>query len=453
MNLKMAEADLVAFTRGVVQLSAPLAAREGVAIAFQPGEPYRLAFFDADKLEKILLELISNALKFTPAKGRVAVATRFDATSARITVEDSGVGISGESLPVIFDSARAPSSPGLIYLEEPGLGLVLAREWVQLHGGTITVQSPVHPRGTFPGARFEIILPLARPTGSTEPSLCELSGSSASLARPFEGSIPPPSSLSLTNSGSQPLIFVAEDNADLAAYLRQRLCSQYRVIAADIAEIALARILETVPDLVLAESVLPGLDGIELCQRIRCHERTSHIPVILLSARDLEADHARALEVGADDYFPKPFSTALLLARIHNLLESRRRLIERFRQQINLQTRDVAITSPDAQFLRRVRETVEQHLSDSRFNADDLARNLALSRRQLFRKFKGLTGLTPHTFLRSMRMERAAQLLKGSQMTIMQITFAVGFDDLKHFRTVFRQQFGLLPSEFAKTKS
>jgi DNA-binding response OmpR family regulator len=230
--------------------------------------------------------------------------------------------------------------------------------------------------------------------------------------------------------------------------LEQRLCSRYRVITTDVAEIVLARIRETVPDLVLADSV-PGLDGIELCQRIHDHELTSHIPVILLSARDLEADHVRALEAGADDYFPKPFSTALLLARIHNLLESRRRLIERYRQHISLQP-DLAVTSPDTQFLRRVRETVEQRLSDTQFNVGDLARNLALSRRQLFRKFKGLTGQTPHAFLRSVRLKRAAQLLLGSRMTIMQVTFAVGFDDLKHFRAVFRQQFGVLPSQYAK---
>jgi DNA-binding response OmpR family regulator len=269
-----------------------------------------------------------------------------------------------------------------------------------------------------------------------------------SRSRSFEGSIPPRSIPALSNGGNQPLTMVVEDDPDLAAYFSQWLSSQYRVIALPAAEIALTTIRETPPDLVIAQSALPDPDGIELCRRIRCLERSSLTPVILLSAQYSEADHVRALEAGADDYISMPFSTTLLLARIHNLLESRRRLLERFFQQFT--PLDVAIASPDNQFVVRVREIVQQHLSDSLFNAEDLARHLALSRRQLFRKFKGLTGQTPHDFLRSMRLQRAAQLLKRSEMTVMQITFAVGFDDLKHFRSVFRQHFGVLPSQFAK---
>jgi DNA-binding response OmpR family regulator len=272
--------------------------------------------------------------------------------------------------------------------------------------------------------------------------------SQCSWSHSLEGSNPPLSIANQSNRLSQPLAMVVENDAKLAACFVQGLSSRYRVVALPAAEIALDRIRETPPDLVIAESALPDLDAIELCRRIRGDERSSHIPVILLSTQYLEADHVRALEAGVDDYFPMPFSTTLLLARISNLLESRRRLLERCCHPF--MPRDLAFTPPNNQFVRRVREVVEQHLSDSRFNAEDLARNLALSRRQLFRKFKGLTGQTPHGFLRSMRLQRAAQLLTGSEMTVMQITFAVGFDDLKHFRSVFRQYFGVLPSQFAK---
>ena len=451
MTIEKTEADLVTFIRGVVQLSAPLAARQRVGLVFRPGESCRMACFDADKLEKILLELISHVLKFSSANGQVAVAAQCDTTYARVTVEGSGNGIAGKVSPFTLEAASTVKPLSQSRLEECGLGLAQARELVQMHGGSVTVQTPAHSASTdSPVVRFEIMLPLGQPIASIEPMSRGFSASLASSARPFEGSTPPPSLPIQLNGGSQPLILVVEDNAELAAYFHQRLGSRYRVLVLDNTDIAsaIAKIREMLPDFVIAEFALQGLDGIELCRRIRCHERTSHTPVILLTAQYLEVDHARALEAGADDYLPKPFSTSLLLARIHNLIESRRRLLERFRQQFI--PRDVAVASPDSQFVHRVCEIIEQHLSDSRFNAEDLARNLALSRRQLFRKFKGLTGQTPHGFLRSMRLERAAQLLRGSEMTVMQITFAVGFDDLKHFRTVFRQRFGVLPSEFAK---
>jgi CheY-like chemotaxis protein len=250
--------------------------------------------------------------------------------------------------------------------------------------------------------------------------------------------------------GNQPLILVVENNADRLSLFLQALRPQYRVVAAENAELGLAKAQQTVPDLILADAFPLPLDGTELCRRLHSIEATSPIPFILLSASGRETDHAQALAAGVDDYVCEPFSLPLLVVRVHNLLESRRRLRERFRQEITLQPRGIAVTPVEAQFLRRIVDAVEKHLSDSGFNIDDLARNLSLSRRQLFRKFKALTGQTPHAFLRAARLTRAAQLLRESQMTIMEITFAVGFDDLKHFRTVFREHFGVLPSEYAR---
>lgn len=250
--------------------------------------------------------------------------------------------------------------------------------------------------------------------------------------------------------GKEPLvILVVATQAEVRAQISRGFGGDYRVIEAKDGEEGLRQAQEMVPDLIITELVLPGLDGLGLCRRLKQAELTSHIPAIVLTANGAEDWQFKALEAGADECVAKPVALPLLKARVESLLRGRSRTGEHLGPEGSLPPAEITTNQVDAQFLRRTIETAERHLSDFEFDVEAMARTMAVSRRQLFRKLKAVTGSTPHAFLRAMRLKRAAQLLKESQMTVTQITYAVGFSDLKHFRTVFREQFGVLPGEYS----
>ncbi len=232
--------------------------------------------------------------------------------------------------------------------------------------------------------------------------------------------------------------------------MNQWLGPEYRIVAAGAGQEALAQIRDTAPDMVIANVLLPALDGIALCRRLKQEGLASPIPVILLGSDGSENSQLRALQAGADDYLAKPFNPLLLRARVANLLRSRRKLEDWLRQEAVRPPRDLAINHVDAQFLRRTTEIIENHMADFQFDVEKLAGALFISRRQMLRKLKALTGCAPNAFIRSLRLKRAAELLKTSGMTVTEITYAVGFSDLKHFRMLFREHFGVLPAEYAR---
>jgi len=248
----------------------------------------------------------------------------------------------------------------------------------------------------------------------------------------------------------QPLILLVQDNTDLAPGIQQGLSPDYRTVLVKDGSQGLIHARETLPDVVIAEVTLSILNGIELCRKLKNDELTSHIPVILLTAQDSESGQLQALEAGADDYILKPFRLSLLKARVDNLLESRHKLHELFKQVDQLYPRDIATNQSDAKFIRRVIDLVEENMADLDFDLEMLARKLAVSRRQLFRKLRAAAGCSPNTFIRTLRLRRAAQLLTESQMTVTEITYAVGFSDLKYFRTIFRDYFGVTPGDYLK---
>jgi len=244
-----------------------------------------------------------------------------------------------------------------------------------------------------------------------------------------------------------PLILLAEHDPDSSREITRSLEMEYRVTLAHDGDEALRQAQENVPDLIISGSLLPTLDGIALCRRLKCDELAAHIPVVLLTSQETPA---QALEAGADDYLERPFPAALLRARVENLLRAHRKEQHRFNPDIPFLPREIATNQADAQFVRRAIETIEKFLSDYEFDVEALARKMAVSRRQLFRKLRAVAGCTPNGLIRNLRLKRAAQLLESSQMTVTEITYAVGFSDLKHFRTVFREHFGVLPGEYPK---
>jgi DNA-binding response OmpR family regulator len=244
-------------------------------------------------------------------------------------------------------------------------------------------------------------------------------------------------------------VLVVEDNADLRSYLRHELEHDHRILEAPDGEAGVKLALAEVPDLVVSDLMMPGLDGFQLCQRLKQDLVTGHVPVILLTARAEIESRLEGLKHGADDYLAKPFDVRELRARIANLIALRRRLQERYAAQ--LQTADIAampVTSADERFLRRCREIVDEHLDDDDFSVEAFAREAALSRAQLHRKLKALTDLAPRDFLRNQRLHRAAHLLRGRYGNVTEVAYAVGFKSLSHFARSFREQFGVPPSEY-----
>ena len=282
------------------------------------------------------------------------------------------------------------------------------------------------------------VSPAAQPTVRSEPSMTPVSSVPAST-------IEEESALK-----EQPLILLVQDNADLALCIQQDLGPNYRTILVKDGAEGLIHARETLPDLVIAEVTLPILDGIELCRKLKNDELTSHIPVVLLTARNSESGQLQALEAGADDYIVRPFKVSLLKARIDNLQESRRKLQDLFKQVKQLYPRDLAANQSDAKFIRRVIDLVEENMADWDFDLETMATRLAVSRRQLFRKLHAAAGCSPNAFIRTLRLRRAAQLLTESEMTVTEITYAVGFSDLKYFRTIFREYYGVAPGEYVK---
>lgn len=247
-----------------------------------------------------------------------------------------------------------------------------------------------------------------------------------------------------------PLILLVEDKADVALSIQESLHPGYRTVLVKDGTQGLIQARELLPDIVIANLEVPTLSGIELCRKLKSDELTSHIPVVLLSAQESESGQLQALEAGADDFILSPLKLSLLKARVDNLQESRHRLRELFKQVKQLYPRDLAANQSDAKFIRRVMDLVEENMADCEFDLETLSRKLAVSRRQLFRKLRAAAGCSPNTFIRTLRLQRAAQLLTESQMTVTEITYAVGFSDLKYFRTIFREYYGVSPGEYLK---
>jgi DNA-binding response OmpR family regulator len=258
------------------------------------------------------------------------------------------------------------------------------------------------------------------------------------------------SSWSPASSLPPSIILIVEDNADLRKYISGNLDNQYRIFEAENGEEGLERATNEIPDLIISDIMMPKMDGFEFCARIKTDERTSHIPVILITARAAQEDKLEGLETGADDYITKPFDNRELNVRVKNLIEQRRKLRERFARESNFIIDEIAHTSTDEKFIKRVMDIISRHISDSKFNIETLSEKAGISRMHLHRKILGLFGQSPGDFLRTIRLKRGAELLKEKSGNISEIAYEVGFENPANFSTSFRQQFGISPSEYSK---
>ena len=453
LKLRAMKGDLQARVEGLVAAFAALAERRDLSLRFRgAGAPADL-YFDPDLIEKVFANLLSNALKFTPAGGtvRVCVETAEDG-SARVTVRDSGPGIAAEDLPHLFErfhrGRQARHVPGT------GIGLSLAHELVNLHGGRIEVES----EEGF-GATFTVTLPTGRahlPEDAVVPGETPRPPSGHDAAPVWTGpevarpETAPPTADPAANdpdAADHPLVLVVDDNAKVRMFLARHLAPRFRIVEAGDGAEALTIAMQELPDLIISDVVMPGTDGLDLLRALRADPEVAFIPVILLSARADVADRIRGLQVGADDYLTKPFKAAELVARVDNLIRSRQRL-RGHRPPVSVRASRVEAASAEDRLLDAVREAIEAGMADENFDVEALATTVGKSRSALYRSFTDLGIGSPADLIRSLRLDRAAQLLAAHTGTVSEVAYAVGFKSVSHFSRSFRDRFGVTPSAY-----
>jgi len=410
--------------------------------------PDRLYWCDQDKVEKIITNLLSNAFKFTPAHGAVTLTAGIvDQGYLQITVSDTGNGIAREDQASIFLPFYQVRQDHHVQ-QGTGLGLPLVKELTRLHHGTIEVSSEPGK-----GASFVVRLPIAKHLFPEDQLIVD--SSDGVWNDMIHANAPQPDDR-VVHAGhetwfdNRDAILVADDHADLRQFISGTLQrSGYAVLTASDGKEAMDLALKFVPSLVLSDLMMPRMDGLELTKKMKADERTSHIPVILLTAKNEQQSRLDGWGTGADDYLIKPFSPDELLARITNLIEQRKRLSKKFGERMAALPAQASVQSLDDRFLARARGVVESNLEDYTFTVERMAEEMNLSRTQLLRKLKALTDLSPTDFIKDIRLKRAAHLIRHKADTITQIGYAVGFNDQSYFTKCFKKQFGVTPSEFA----
>ncbi|CCH52774.1 histidine kinase [Fibrisoma limi BUZ 3] len=420
------------------------AQQHAIDLTFTADFPNVPVWYDPDLLEKTLSNLISNALKFTPDGGQVSVTLHEpEPTLARITVQDSGIGMSPDHLTHIFDRFYQVDDKSQSKTVGTGIGLALTKELIELVGGAIEVESEPGR-----GSTFVITLPVGEPKqGATRVP----SGNQLSL--PKDAIL----TQEITRTGSPPaisirrdLLLIVEDNDELRSYMSELFATQYEVLEAVDGQDGWEKAQTTNPALIISDLMMPRLNGIELCRLVKSHNQTSHIPFILLTARQNTDSQLDGYGAGADDYVSKPFNAHLLQSRVQNLLRTREKLRERFSRVITVQPSELTVTSADDQFLTKALQVIEQQLANPDFGINELIDAMNMSETLLYRKLKSLTGLSGNEFIRSIRLKRAAQWLQSeADLTVSEVAYRVGFRDPAYFTRCFTKEFGRSPKQFA----
>ena len=397
---------------------------------------------DMEKLERIYFNLLSNAFKFTPENGRIAVRLsslcKEDKRWIRFTVANTGSMISAEHIRNVFDRFYKID----MHHTGSGIGLALVKAFVEMHGGTISVESD-EKQGTV----FTVELPVQSCEAvAAEPDTTLVSADS----RTTDVLLAEEEELEKGYDSSKSSVLIIDDNEDIRSYVHTLLHTDYTVIEAADGSEGIRKAMKYVPDLIISDVMMPGIDGIECCRRLKSELQTCHIPVILLTACSLDEQRIQGYDGGADSYISKPFSSQLLLARVRNLIDSHRRLKQFFGDGQTLAKEDVC--DMDKDFVERFKSLIEEKMGDSGLNVEDLGKDMGLSRVQLYRKIKSLTNYSPNELLRIARLKKAASLLASSDMTVAEIGYEVGFSSPSYFTKCYKEQFGESPTDFLKRK-
>ena len=426
-KLELTNGDIFDFIRTVCETFRPISTEKGIGLGYAIPNEQLYINFDSRKLQHILYNLLSNAFKFTPAGGQIAVSVaKIDTEWLSITVKDTGCGISSRDLPHIFDRYYQSKNTADPSVTGTGIGLHLTKEYLQLHGGSITVSSKLDE-----GTTFTALLP----TNLKMKELPQPAESHQQAEAPE------------TESRKANLLIV-DDNGEFRQFLCGELAEQYNIHQAANGEEALTVIAEQDIDLMVSDVMMPAMDGMTLCRHIKQDVSTSHVMVILLTARTAEESKIEGFRAGADDYLPKPFNMEMLQLRISHLLELRRQRNQDFLKGEDVEVEAVALNEIDQKFLRSAVEAIERHLSNEEYDIDALAADACMSRSTLYRKLHSLTGQKPSLFIRAIRLKHAARMIKEGSYNLTEISTLCGFSSPSYFSRCFKAQYGIPPASY-----
>jgi signal transduction histidine kinase/ligand-binding sensor domain-containing protein/DNA-binding response OmpR family regulator len=450
LKLELTQDDIVSFVSNVVSSFEEYAEERLISLKFHTLKKKLISLFDPDKVETILNNLISNALKYTKEGGMVSVSLSLVFASddedslnnhhekqyIAISVKDNGKGISEANIEKIFtrffriDSKNESTGTGI--------GLSLVKELVKMHKGNISVFSKPGK-----GSKFTVHLPY-----ETEiPGDISNNSDEVISDRPHTGDNSNLNDELIEETNAQ-IMLIVEDNPDVRYFIRSHFNPVYKIFEAKDGQEGWDLAIKIIPDVIISDILMPDADGYEFCKHIRKDERTSHIPVLLITALNSKEHEIEGLSCGADDYITKPFDISILQTKIENMLQVRRSLREKYTREIILKPSHLIISSPDERFLQKAIDVIEKHISDSDLDIEHFAAEMGVSRMQLYRKFNALTKMTVKEFVRSIRLKRAAQLLVEKKMTVSEIAYSVGFKDLSHFRKCFHHEYGMSASDY-----
>ncbi|HMP25927.1 MAG TPA: two-component regulator propeller domain-containing protein [Saprospiraceae bacterium] len=440
LELKLQQADVIPFIKYLTESFHSLATEKHINLAVQAAEQTLVMDFDADKLAVIVSNLLSNAIKFTSEGGEVAVRLEAEPAHVIIGVKDNGIGIATEEIPFVFDRFYQADHSSVRRYQGTGIGLALTKELVTLMQGTIQVESEPGR-----GSEFIVRLPVHREA---------LKAESPAMVIPLRPGISPADSYLDEDPSSGevnlPLVLIIEDHVDVAQYIGTCLHGKYQYVQAADGRAGIETAFEKIPDLIICDVMMPEKDGFEVCATLKADERTNHIPIILLTARVTIEDRLAGLAKGADAYLAKPFAKEELLIRLHQLFELRKTLQKKYSEQLFILPSSDTIVVEEDPFLVKARAIVLAELEDDTFSLNELSAKLYLSRSQVHRKIKAVTGMSTAIFIRTIRLQEAKKLLASTQLSISEIAYEVGFKSPIYFSQMFKETFGESPSDFRK---
>jgi len=448
LKLHAKEGDIISFIRDAACSFNDIAEKKNISFVFDTEVDEMFCEFDHDKIERILFNILSNAFKFTPTGGHVSVLLDADAELGKrsrtleIKVIDTGIGISPQKIDKIFEPFFQDDVPGSMVNQGSGIGLAIVKEFVALHHGTISAHSEVNE-----GSCFTVSIPLKvsnKNKESTNPANHNQDIFETETKQPDEAINP---------VNKKPVVLIVEDDSDFRFYIKDNLKASFTIIEATDGKEGWQKTLASHPNIVVSDISMPEMDGIELCRKIKADNRTTHIPVVLLTALIGESQQLKGLETGATDYMTKPFNFEILLSKIKNILVQQENMRKTYQKQVEIKPTDVEVESPDEAFLQKLLRLIEENIGNPNFSVEELSGDMFMSRYTLYKKILALTGKTPNEFIRHMRLKRAAQLLENGYLTVSQICYKVGFKSQKYFVKAFKSEFNVSPSSYSETKN
>ncbi len=444
MKAELKEVELKQFFRRLTSSFHSLAESKNIAFEVNIFKETIFGKIDEDKVEKIVNNLLSNAFKFTEKGKKVLVDISYliDNQALIIKIKDEGIGISKGKIPKVFDRFYQVDDSKNRKFEGTGIGLALVKELVDVLNGEISVESEEN----F-GTSFILKIPLSLVQKVNLEEAVDSLQSSTMNKKEFTTS---ESIESNQTAKSENILLIVDDNEDIRAYISSIFNESYQIIEAKNGIEGLKKATENIPNLIISDLMMPEMDGFEFCKMLKSDEKTSHIPVIMLTAKANIESRIEGLELGADDYLLKPFNASEIQIRVKNLVEKQEKLRQYFQgNTIELKPNEIKVSSKEAIFIKKVKDIAEIHLSESNFSAVEFAEEMNMSQTQLLRKLKALTNQTINEFIRDFRLQRAADLLSKKAATVSEIAYQVGFESLSYFTKTFQEKFGKLPSEYS----